>query len=197
MREKEHMPPVEPQQLHQHQHPTKRKKEPQQRRARFSSGKRSPYNKNHNHQKNSGISQSNVENQLVDTGIGGIDRDGDEDVNLEGKCGKELREILKLKSKQVRVVERGTKLEEENEGKEVEIEIEQVFMGVVDFYNSASLVKSNSIDQKQVRLARRSNFYFEGKKNQRRRNFLWPWLPLFLRQNRFFRSLVIPSSESI
>ncbi|MED6108560.1 hypothetical protein PIB30_025209 [Stylosanthes scabra] len=59
-------------------------------------------------------------------------------------------------SKQVRVAERGTKLEEEKEGKEVEIEIEQ----------------SNSIDQKQVRLARRFNFYFEGKKNQRRRNFV-------------------------
>ncbi|MED6149791.1 hypothetical protein PIB30_065961 [Stylosanthes scabra] len=120
MREKEHMPPVEPQQPHQHQH--QEKKELQQRYARFSSGKRSPYNKNRNHQKNSGDSQSNVENQLVDVGIGGIERDGDGDVNLEGKCGKELKERLKLKSKQVRVAERGTKLEEEKEGKEVEIE---------------------------------------------------------------------------
>ncbi|MED6164030.1 hypothetical protein PIB30_085718 [Stylosanthes scabra] len=109
-------PPVEPQQPHQHQH--QGKKELQHRHARFSSGKRNPYNKNRNHQKNSGDSQLNAENQLVDAGIGGIDRDGDGDVNLEGKCGKELKEKVELKSKQVRVAERGTKLEEEKEEKE-------------------------------------------------------------------------------
>ncbi|RYR55412.1 hypothetical protein Ahy_A06g030635 isoform B [Arachis hypogaea] len=45
-------------------------------------------------------------------------------------------------------------------------------MGVVDFYNSAAtcLVKSNSIDHKQVGLGQRFNFSFEGKKIQRRRD---------------------------
>ncbi|XP_016162837.1 histidinol-phosphate aminotransferase, chloroplastic isoform X1 [Arachis ipaensis] len=48
----------------------------------------------------------------------------------------------------------------------------EVFMGVVDFYNSAAtcLVKSNSIDHKQVGLGQRFNFSFEGKKIQRRRD---------------------------
>ncbi|MED6210451.1 hypothetical protein PIB30_064220 [Stylosanthes scabra] len=90
-------PAVEPQQPHQQQH----------------------QDQGDSHQPHATASRFSNESQLlVDAGIKDIDGDGD--LNLEGKCSNELKERVKLKSKRVRVAEKGTKFKQEKEGKEKE-----------------------------------------------------------------------------